>query len=52
MDCILCQTLKIILSIFKKKHGGNTNKPSVHIYVSKIENRVTFNFRNGYSIEL
>ena len=24
-----------------KKHGENTNKPSIHIYVNKIENRIT-----------
>ena len=33
-----------------KKHGENTDKPSVHIYVNKIENRITF--KNGYSLEL
>ena len=26
--------------------------PSVQIYVNKIENRVTFNFKNGYSLQL
>ena len=31
-----------------KKHGENTDKPSVQIYVNKIENRV----KNGYSLEL
>ena len=35
-----------------KKHGENTNKPSVLIYVNKIENRVTFKIKNGYSLEL
>ena len=25
-----------------KKHGENTDKPSMQIYVNKIENRVTF----------
>ena len=25
-----------------KKHGENTNKPSIWIYVNKIENRITF----------
>ena len=33
-----------------KKHGENTDKPSAHIYVNKIENRITF--KNGYSLEL
>ena len=35
-----------------KKHGENTNKPSVQIYVNKIENIITFKIKNGYSIEL
>ena len=35
-----------------KKHGENTDKPSVQIYVNKIENRVTFKIKNGYSREL
>ena len=47
-DCILCQIFKIIL----KKHGENTDKPSVQIYVNKIENRVTFKIKDGYSLEL
>ena len=50
MDRILYQILKIISSIFKKKHGENIDKPPVQIYVNKIENRVTF--KNGYSLEL
>ena len=35
-----------------KKHGENTNKPSVQIYVNKIENRITFKVKKGYSLEL
>ena len=35
-----------------KKHGENTNKPSVQIYVNKIENKITFKIKNGYSLEL
>ena len=35
-----------------KKHEENTDKPSVLIYVNKIENRVTFTIKNGYSLEL
>ena len=30
-----------------KKHGENINKPSVQIYVNKIENRITFKIKNG-----
>ena len=36
----------------KKKHGEDIDKPSVQIYVNKIENRVTFKIKNGYSLEL
>ena len=35
-----------------KKHGENTDKPSVQICVNKIENRFTFKIKNGYSLEL
>ena len=34
-----------------KKHGEDIDK-SVQIYVNKIENRVTFKIKNGYSLEL
>ena len=33
-------------------HGENSDKPSVQIYANKIENRVTFKLKNGYSFEL
>ena len=35
-----------------KKSGENTDKPSVQICVYKIENRVIFKIKNGYSFEL
>ena len=35
-----------------KKRGENTDKPSVQICVYKIENRVIFKIKNGYSFEL
>ena len=35
-----------------KKHEENNNKPSIQIHVNKIENRITFKIKNGYSIEL
>ena len=35
-----------------KKHGENTDKPSVQIYVNTIENRVTFKIKKGYALEL
>ena len=35
-----------------KKHDEGIDKPSVQIYLNKIENRVTFKVKNGYTIEL
>ena len=35
-----------------KKHGKNTDNPSVQIFVNKIENRVTFKIKDGYSLEI
>ena len=37
--------------IFKKQRE-NTDKPPVQIYVNKIEKRVTFKIKDGYSLEL
>ena len=34
------------------KHGEDIDKPSVQIHVNKIENRLTFKIKNGYSLEL
>ena len=35
-----------------KKHGENTDNPSIRIYVNKIENRITFKIKTGYYLEL
>ena len=35
-----------------KKYGENTDKPSIQIYVNKIENRLTFKIKDGYSLRL
>ena len=35
-----------------KKHGENTDDPSIRIYVNKIENRVTFKINTRYYLEL
>ena len=40
------------LQYILKKHGENTDKPSIQIYVNKIENRITSKIKNGYSLEL
>ena len=30
-----------------KKHGENTNRPSIHIYTNKTENKITFKIKSG-----
>ena len=35
-----------------KKQGENIDKLSVKIYVNKLENRIIFKIKNGYSLEL
>ena len=35
-----------------KKHGEDTDELSVQIYVNKIENRIIFKIKKGYSLEL
>ena len=40
------------IEYIKKKHGDDIDKPSIQIYVNKIENRITFKIKNGYSLEL
>ena len=48
-------SVAIIQGYFKyilKKHEENIDKPQVQIYVNKIKNRITFNTKNGYSLEL
>ena len=35
-----------------KKHRENTDKPSIQIYINKIENRITFKIKKGCSLEL
>ena len=35
-----------------KKHRENIDKPSVQIYVNKIENRIAFKIKHGYSLEI
>ena len=50
-----CYSVSDIQDYFEyilKKHGKNTNNPLIQIYVNKIENRITFKIKNGYSLEL
>ena len=37
MDCIQYWIFKIILNIFKQKHGEDIDKPSVKLYVMKLK---------------
>ena len=37
---------------YLKKQGENINNPLVIIYVNKIENRITFKIKNGYSLQI
>ena len=48
----LYQIFKIILNTFKKKHGEDTDEPSVQIYANKIENRITFKIKMGIALIL
>ena len=38
--------------IYIKKHGEKAIKPSIKIYINKIENRITFKIKTGYYLEL
>ena len=40
------------LQYILKKYSESFENPSIKIYVNKIENRVTFNIKNGYCLEL
>ena len=35
-----------------KKHGQNIDKPSVKIYISRIESKITFKIKNEHGLEL
>ena len=50
-----CYSISDIQDYFEyilQKHGENTDKPSILIYVNKIENSITFKIKNGYNLEL
>ena len=50
IDCILYQIFKIILNIFKKKHGEKTNNPSIRKCINKLENKITFKVKTENTI--
>ena len=51
-DHILYQVFNIILNISEKKHETVTDNPSIKIYVTKIESRITFKTNTGYYLEI
>ena len=52
MDHILYQIIKFTLNISLKKHQTVTDNPEIKIYVTKIENRITFEIKTGYYLEI
>ena len=52
MDHFLYHIFRIIFKYSFTKHGEDIDKPSVQIFVNKIENRITFKIKNEYSLEL
>ena len=53
MDCTYSiSNIQDYFEYILKKHGENIDKPTVKIYVNKIEKRITFKIKNGYSLEL
>ena len=52
MDHIQHQIFKFTFEYILKKHSENVDNPSIKVYVNKIENRVTFKIKKGFSLEL
>ena len=52
MDYTLFQTFKIILSTLLKKHETIADNLPVQIYTNKIKNRIIFEIKIGYKLEL
>ena len=52
MNHILYRIFKITLNISLKNHETVTDNPSVMIYINKIDNRITFEIKTGYYLEL
>ena len=52
-DGLYCESdIQDYFKYILKTHEENTKKPPVHIYVNKIENRIIFKIKNGYTLEL
>ena len=52
MDHILFQIFKVILSTLLKKQETIANNPPVQIYTNKLKNRIVFEIKTGYKLEL
>ena len=52
MGQVMYHIFKTILNIFKKKHGEKTDNPLITIYENKIKNRITFEIKTGYYLEI
>ena len=48
---VFCIRYSRLFWVYLKKDGESLDKPSVWIYVNKIENQVTFKIKNGYSLQ-
>ena len=46
------ENIQDYLDYFLKQHRENIDKPSGQMYVTKLENRVTFKIKDGYSLEI
>ena len=48
---VFCIKYSYYFEYILKKHGENTDKPSVQIYVNKIEDSVKFKIKDGYIVQ-
>ena len=49
---LFCIKYSRLFWVYFKKHGEDIDKPSIQIYVNKIENWILLKIKNGYSLEL
>ena len=44
--------MQVYFEYILKKHGEKSNNPSIRMNINRIENRITFNIKAGYYLEL
>ena len=49
---IFCIRYSRLVWVYLKKHGEKIDNPSIRVYVSKIENRITFEIKTGFYLQL